>query len=193
MESRFREILSAGGKKNLLLSVLLPVVLLSGLTLAFSASPLDTIDCCPSDSMDCCGGGVAENSKGCGDAAQAKRTANLTILKTASLKSGGTDMRCGMRVTWSYNWQDDPTSPQRPPIKIWARNSNSGSNVEINANDRLTGGTWQGSYERAMSKKNFDDPVPTYLTVKAQLMPDLGHLLDSVDITMNLTYYKLKK
>lgn len=195
MDSRLREVLSAGRKRNLLLSVLFPVILLSGLSIVFTSSSYDGIDCCGHDSMDCCGGGVDENSQGCGVAVQAKRAANLTMLKTASLKSGETDMRCGMRATWSYHWLDDPASTQRPPIKIWASNSKSGSNVEINANesDKFTGGSWQGSYESAMITKTFSDPMPVYLSVKAQLMPDLAHILDSVDINMNLTYYKLKR
>lgn len=194
MSIRFREVLPVGGKWNVLLSVLLPVILLSGLSLAFTTSSSDSMDCCGSDDLDCCGGEDNQIGQGCGDRVPLKKTANLRALQTISIKSGETDERCGYKVAWSYGWKDDNESKKRPPINIrYQDTKNNKMFLNWGKTDELRDNLWGSSFEAPIQQKSFTEAKVIYITVKAECGMDFTHLLDTVDINLSLTYYKLKE
>ncbi|MCX5997512.1 MAG: hypothetical protein NTV42_07930 [Chloroflexi bacterium] len=173
---------SASGKWTFFLSFLFPVVLLSGLAVTFLPQSQDSDGCC---------GPTNTTEYSCGQSVRVDRTTSLKMWPY-SITSEETDMRCGYAATWSYTWHFDKSGAQ-PPVTIYI-STGKGSKVGINSRDTFGGSKWYGNNLVERSSTSWEKTKPVKITLEAVLgATDVRHLADWADISMSLSYCKIKR
>lgn len=194
------------GKWQRSLSILAPMVLLTSFSIAFAGASPSGSDCsyftsdCFSDA-DCCSGGSSSDDKtSCGELIQLTQGGHCYPLwGPFKIKSGQTDLRCGYKVSWYYNWVDTFTTlflylekPKYPPkLNIDVVAGKTGAR-KINDSDMPAGINWVGSYNVGRGDVGGKAPVVGTITVQASLTLDKTTLSRAVEIHLTLMYYKLK-
>jgi hypothetical protein len=173
------------------LSVFLPAVLLIALAVVFSGSSSSSSDC--GSGSDCSSSSGANLTGVCGAPANLDKSGSIRPVFSMSIKSGNTDMRCGYGLSWSYDWTKAKKTPTKPNVTI-SVSAPKGGISKANTADTLGDHGWAGTYNVMKGTIGGSSPIPGTITVTASYTPSgFSGLFDSVNVSLHLVYYPVKK
>ena len=169
-----------------LVSVFLPIVILTGLAIVFSGSSSDS-DC---SGYDCSDSG-ADLSGACGSPVNVDKSGTVKVFQSLVIRSAQTDLRCGFGVSWTYNWVKDKKPSKAPPVSISVSTSKSGSH-KVNKTDTPGQDGYSGAFNVGQGSVGGTAPMPGTITVTAS-WTDITMFMDSANVTLHLVYSSIKK